>query len=267
MLSNLKKITAAISAAVMMIVGIAAFTPTAEASVSQDIQSELLIKELSVLVNEAREKAGLEPLYLTPIVSSFAEKRAVELADYFSHVRPDGDGFETIIDYEKLPFTYISENIAAGHCTAEGTFEQLKNSPSHWEAIMNPKFTHIGIGIYYDPDSYFGWYWSQLFVRIKGELDDQQIITREDFIQELHTVFGPNEIIPQGWGDLNGDGHVNSYDQIILIKHIFDETNLNELQLKYADVLADGEINIADIVVMRKYILGAYESLPLTPSL
>lgn len=267
MLSNLKKITAVVSAAVMMIVGVAAFTPTVAASVSQDVKYELLIKELSVLVNEAREEAGLEPLYLTPIVSTFAEKRAVELSDYFSHVRPDGNGFETIIDYESLPFSCISENIAAGHCTAEGTFEQLKNSPSHWEAIMNPKFTHIGIGIHYDPDSYFGWYWSQLFVRIKGDLDGQQIITREDFIQELHTILGPNEIIPLRWGDLNGDGHVNSYDQIILIKHIFGETKLNDLQLKYADILADGTINIADVVVMRKYILGAYSLLPLTPSL
>ena len=196
-----------------------------------------------------------------------SKKRAVELSDFFSHIRPDGNGFETIIDYENLPFTCISENIAAGQCTAEGTFEQLKNSPSHWNAIMNPKFTHIGIGIYYDPDSYFGWYWSQLFVRIKGEVEGQQIITRDILVQELRKLLGPDEIIPMGWGDVNGDGHVNSFDQIILTKYVFGETTLNELQLKYADILADGSVNVADIVVLRKYILGIYNHLPLSPSL
>lgn len=266
MLSQLRKFTAVLSAAVIMAVGIIFSFPKDKAVAADEQEADLLIKELSVLVNEAREDAGLEPLYLVPSINSLAEERSEELIELFAHLRPDGSSFATIVDFEKLPFTTISENIAAGTSTAEGTFEQLKNSPSHWAAIMNPKFTHIGIGLSYDPDSVFKWYWSQLFVRIRGELDGQQIITREILAQEQQKLVGPNQIVPMGWGDLNGDNHVNSYDQIILTKHIFGETELNVLQLKYADVLADGEINIADIVVMRKYILGAYESLPLTPS-
>ena len=166
MLSNLKKITAVVSAAVMMIVGVAAFTPTVAASVSQDVKYELLIKELSVLVNEAREEAGLEPLYLTPIVSTFAEKRAVELSDYFSHVRPDGSSYKTAITAAGVESNYTGENVATGYTTAKQVVQGWLGSKGHRANILNENFTQIGVGLEKNTGNRYGGYaWTQLFAR------------------------------------------------------------------------------------------------------
>ena len=259
MMKMVRRFAAVISAAVMMAVCLTVgFTKKAMAA-EEDIMTK--VREISVLVNEARVEEGLEPLYLVPYICELAELRSAEIVEKFSHTRPNGEKFNTVVDYNKLPFNKISENIAAGYSTAEETFEQWKNSPSHWSAIMNPDYTHIGIGITYDPDSYYTWHWTQLFVKIDGDLEGQELVTRENIAPSIHM---DNSIVPACFGDINGDGHVNSFDCIILSRYVFGEIQLNDLQISSADVMKDGEINLADIVTLRKYILGEYDTLPVT---
>lgn len=264
MVKMVKRFTAVISAAVMMsacmTVGV-----HKKAMAEEEKNLDIMVKEVSLLVNEARAEEGLEPLYLVPYICELAEARSAEIIEKFSHTRPNGEKFNTIVDYDKLPYNKISENIAAGFSTAEETFDQWRNSPSHWAAIMNPNYTHIGIGITYDPDSYYTWHWTQLFVKIDGALEGQELVTRESLYPKMRMA-GLNQIVPKGFGDINGDGCVNSFDCIALSKYVFGEIELNELQIDSADIMADGEVNIADIVTLRKYILGEYDLLPVAPA-
>lgn len=263
MMKKFKRFAAVISAAVMMAVGCATGTyKQAKAASGNDYT--LMIKEMSVLINEARAEEGMKPLQLVPYLNEVAELRTGEAVEKFSHTRPNGSKFSSAVDYDKVPYAKVGENLAAGFGTAVETLDQWKNSPAHWAAIMNPNYTHIGIGVCYDPNSYYTWYWTAIFVKIDADLEGQHIVTRTDLIPKLRMA-GFDSITPQCYGDVNGDGFVNSFDCIALTKYVLDEMELNERQIVSCDVMNDGSINVADIITLHNYIMGICPSIPVAP--
>ena len=210
-----------------------------------------MAEEIVLLVNEARTEAGLEPLYMVPYLCDVSNVRARECIVSFSHTRPDGELFITALDEGLVPYTRAAENIAAGSGTAEATFDQWRNSEGHWAAIMNPNYTHIGVGVCYERNSEYGWYWEQLFVTT-------------DIVLENQTIPERNKIVPESSGDINGDGSVNSFDLVVINKYLSGNTELNSLQLESADMLSDGIIDENDSLALRKYILGQLDTLPVT---
>lgn len=262
MMKKVRRFVAFVSAVMMTLVCAVSFPKNAGAA--EEIDFNALVEEIAVLVNEARAEEGLAPMYLSPYLCEVADIRAEECSISFSHTRPNGQKFSTAISYSALPYTKISENIAAGNASAEETFNQWKNSPSHWAAIMNPSYTHIGIGVKYVEGSMYGWYWTQAFAAVNISLDGQRIVERIRLLSVDNTDDQP---APQAYGDVNGDGRVNSFDCIALSKHIFGQESLSKSQIEACDVMQDGAVNIADVIILRKYILGSYESLPITPDM
>ncbi|TYQ15397.1 UNVERIFIED_CONTAM: endoglucanase Cel9N [Acetivibrio alkalicellulosi] len=63
------------------------------------------------------------------------------------------------------------------------------------------------------------------------------------------------------YGDLNGDGIVNSTDYILLRRLVL-EIPVNNVNLLAADVNADGLINSTDCIILRRYILEMIDTLP-----
>ena len=127
---------------------------------------EELAAEVVRLVNVERSKEGLSPLGTFDSLTKAAQIRAPEVGILFSHDRPDGTSCFTALDQtgaKKGAFTY-GENIAAGNATAAETVEQWMNSPGHRANILNPKFTHIGVGYCYDANSTYRHNWVQMFV-------------------------------------------------------------------------------------------------------
>lgn len=162
-----------------------------------------------------------------------------------------GDLFITIIDAGLIPFSRAGENTAGGSDNAKATFNQWKGSPVHWHAIMNPDYTHIGVGCAYEKDSTFKYYWDQIFITTDKTLDGQ-------YIPES------TETVPVGSGDINGDSEINSFDLITINKYLAKEIEFNEAQMQSADLLQDGMITVFDAAVLRKYILGQYHTIPVT---
>lgn len=246
----LKKIVSVISSAAVALCCAAGYMTPASAEEEFDLNA--MAEEMVVLVNEARAEAGLKPLYMVPYLNDVANLRARECIEVFSHYRPNGELFITALDTNIVGYSAAAENIAAGSGTAEATFNQWKNSESHWNSIMNPDYTHIGIGVCYEPNSTYKWYWSQFFIANENTLSGQYVPERY-------------KVVPGSYGDVNGDNCVDIYDYILLAKYKADTVVLNELQLKSADCMLDGEITIADCVVLKKYILGIYTTLPISP--
>lgn len=58
------------------------------------------------------------------------------------------------------------------------------------------------------------------------------------------------------YGDINGDGKINSIDLLKVQKHILKASFLTEAQLVSADVNKDGNINSIDLLKVQKHILG-----------
>lgn len=64
------------------------------------------------------------------------------------------------------------------------------------------------------------------------------------------------------YGDLNGDGNVNSTDSILMKRYLMKSVDLNEEQLKAADVNLDGRVNSTDRSILNRYLLKIIEKLP-----
>lgn len=268
-MSTVKKITGKISAvavAFAVLICVLASFPSKAVAEDKEMDFAAMSEELAFLINEAREDAGLEPLKIVPYLCDISHIRVRECINLFSHNRPDyipdytidenGDkyfGFETAIDCNLVPFMWAGENIAAGNSTPEATFEQWKESPTHWNVIMNPNYTHLGVAVTYEQNDAENrhYYWEALFIGCGLELKNQYSPRRE-------------RVKPVSTGDINGDGNIDSFDLITINKYLAQETEFNELQMESADLLKDGAVNSDDAEVLKMYLLGECDTLPMT---
>ena len=132
--------------------------------------------EMGRALNSERAAAGLQPMKIAPYLMEISSVRANEIVKTFSHMRPDGSSCFTVLDTSKVPYNHLGENIAAGSSTVSGTVEQWRSSTQgHWEEIMRKNNTHMGIGVAYDENSLYGWYWEIFFVDTSGTLEGEYI--------------------------------------------------------------------------------------------
>lgn len=66
-----------------------------------------------------------------------------------------------------VPYTSIGENVAAGQSTAYAVVRSWMKSPGHRRNILNPSYTHVGIGAT-SCSKGFSPYWTQMFLRIRS---------------------------------------------------------------------------------------------------
>lgn len=130
---------------------------TGGSSSSSDIDIEEFREEVIRLTNIERENAGLDPLVEDSTAMEYAQIRAEEIADKFSHIRPNNmsssmDGLEFI------------ENIASGPKTAQDVVNGWMNSSGHKATMLSDYSNYgnrIGVGCYQKNGRI---YWVQEFV-------------------------------------------------------------------------------------------------------
>ncbi|KOO41087.1 CAP domain-containing protein [Priestia koreensis] len=130
-------------------------TDQAQGSVSE---SE---KKVVELVNQEREKAGLKPLQIDSKLSEVAKAKSQDMKDnnYFDHQSPKyGSPFDMMKKFG-VDYSSAGENIAQGQTSPDEVMNSWMNSEGHRKNIMNPNFTHIGVGYVQD-----GNYWTQEFI-------------------------------------------------------------------------------------------------------
>jgi|GEM_PF-365678 Cysteine-rich secretory protein family. len=131
-------------------------SPAANANTSVSSYAEEVLR----LVNIERSKAGLSSLSTTNTLKAAADKRAQETAVSFSHTRPDGSKFSTVLQEYGISYRTAGENIAYGQRTPQEVVNAWMNSSGHRANILNGNFNKIGIGVYQKNGVI---YWSQLF--------------------------------------------------------------------------------------------------------
>lgn len=100
------------------------------------------------LVNKERTSRGLKALTVDLAIVKVARIKAQDMVNhnYFSHTSPTyGSPFDMLKQFG-VPFTSAGENLA-GNQTVAAAHTALMNSTGHRANILNPSFTHIGIGI------------------------------------------------------------------------------------------------------------------------
>ena len=117
-------------------------------------------EQVTELVNKERSKAGVGSVSLDAELSLAAQTRAEEIAQVFSHDRPDGSsGFTALTDLG-ITYTSCGENIASGQTTAKQVMNDWMGSAGHKNNIIRKSFSRIGVGCYTVNGTQ---YWVQLF--------------------------------------------------------------------------------------------------------
>ncbi|MBR1443155.1 MAG: hypothetical protein IJ583_06435 [Firmicutes bacterium] len=126
-----------------------------------------LEKRVFELVNEERAKNGLSELKWSDELAGFAREHSKDMAErnYFGHTDPQGVTFVDRINEANIRYSYCAENVAAGSTTAEGVMEQWLGSSGHRANILSSETEYIGVGLCYDADSDYGYYWTQCFIK------------------------------------------------------------------------------------------------------
>jgi len=161
-----------------------------------------------VIINEFRTQLGLSQLAIHPDAQVAAEKHSAWMDRHgtLTHLGPmvhwkssDRLKLEGFTRYDLL-----GENIACGNADALETFKQWVYSPSHFDNMLTPQYSYIGIA---RRNAVAGanscpYYWTTDFVSLADE-EDREIpkFTREKVLTILESMFGEkpdadNVIIP-----------------------------------------------------------------------
>lgn len=133
-----------------------ATAPVAEASM--DAYARAVVE----MTNEERAKQGLDALVVDADAVASAQLRAAELAQSFSHTRPNGESCFTALDEVGAVYSGAGENIARGQMTAERVMASWMSSPGHYANIMQESYTRIGVAHVVIDGVHL---WVQLFLR------------------------------------------------------------------------------------------------------
>lgn len=248
----LNKVISIVSTIVMTAVTAANLTVNTFAA--EEFDHDAMVNELAVLVNQAREEAGLGDVYVLPYLNEVAQTRTIETTICFDHRTRNGDGFDSAIDTEMVRFSAAAEAIAAGYSTAQETFASWMNNESDKNAILAPEMTHIGLDVLYDEESKLGYYWQITLIST-----DQSFA--EQYVPEITAD-------PKAEGDITGDGKVDTFDYLTLIRYLdksdkgISTMHLSNAQLQTSDCFRDGILSKADAKIMVEFILGEIDAIP-----
>ncbi|MCR4399039.1 MAG: CAP domain-containing protein [Firmicutes bacterium] len=120
-------------------------------------------RQMFDLLNDARVQAGLRPLQLDMRLVEQARLKSLDMSrlGYFGHQSPTyGSPFDQM---KKAGIAYraAGENLA-GAPTVQMAHSGLMNSPGHRANILNPVFTHVGIGV--ASSNVYGLLFTQMFI-------------------------------------------------------------------------------------------------------
>lgn len=111
--------------------------------------------EILAQLNDLRQSKGLNPLKKSSQLAAGARIRAKEMYDYnyFAHTRPDGGSWDSVfkIDIKLSNYSRLGENLVkmvGSSPEATAIMNLWINSPGHYANMVNPDYTHVGIGVF-----------------------------------------------------------------------------------------------------------------------
>lgn len=173
-----------------ILMGITTLQPLANETDENSIYPSYVFEMLDLL-NKERARVGVQPLVIDEDLATAANIRSNELTVKYDHERPNGQrGYEV---NDKA----MSENIAYGYKSVGRVVQAWFESPSHYQAIINPDFKTVGLSKSISQDNTT--YWTQLF---GTQLDQKAQV--DNFVIRLYDVFLDRKPDPNGFRDFTG---------------------------------------------------------------
>lgn len=207
------------------------------------------VYEVLELVNHTRSEKGLPALKLDKDLLESAMQRATEISMYYSHTRPDGTACFTATNRG----TRRSENIATGYISPQAVMTAWNSSSGHYQNIIDPYVTSIGIGCFQDTQG--TWYWTQFFdndAAVEPTISGSRQVNRTISIQkellhlktDVNQTFDSTKINQTVTMDIY---HTNEEYQVVTEKLLSSNFNFKSSDSSVATVAENGTITLTGI--------------------
>lgn len=102
------------------------------------------------MINQQRQAAGVKPVIADLRLTAVGRAKAndMKINNYFSHTSPTYGSPWAMMQQVGITVRWAGENISANKSVA-GSMASLMQSPGHRANILDPRFTHVGVGIAY----------------------------------------------------------------------------------------------------------------------
>lgn len=102
------------------------------------------------MINQERLAAGLSPVIADLRLTAVGRTKANDMKEnnYFSHTSPTYGSPWAMMQMAGLTVRWAGENIS-GNKSVTASMSALMQSPGHRANILDPRFTHVGVGIAY----------------------------------------------------------------------------------------------------------------------
>lgn len=142
--------------------------------------------KIIALTNDLRKKLSLNSLNKNQKLDQAATKKVEDMLinQYFAHLSPQGRDLEYFLKLSSYnSYITVGENLAMGYDNASDLMSAWKNSPTHYNNLIDPNFSEIGValvaGSYQDIDTVFG---AQYFGLPKAIVEKDVIPERADIV-------------------------------------------------------------------------------------
>lgn len=124
-------------------------------------------EEVLKYTNEVRAQVGVAPLTLDESLCIVSFGRAYEMiaGNKVNHERPNGLPWSSLTESAGISYAKLGENIAAGNFDPQMVVDKWKNSERHYNNIINPEYTKLGVGYYHDDNFIYLNTWVQTFMK------------------------------------------------------------------------------------------------------
>jgi uncharacterized protein YkwD len=131
---------------------------TAQPDLRTDWRERMLAR-----VNAVRARAGAPALRLCPALARSAESYARQMSrdNRFSHTGADGSTTWQRIASSGYRSNVVGENLAAGQPTVADAMGDWRRSSTHYAAMTDPRFRHVGFGYHPGRSSRYPTFWVQ----------------------------------------------------------------------------------------------------------
>ena len=116
-------------------------------------QQRAYIDTLQRQINIQRRRYGFNSYDRNPLLQRAAQKRAKELAEKFSHARPNGYSWASAISM-RYNFKKASELTARYYTDPQEVVDAWMSRASTKAKIISKRYNEIGVGVYLDEDGF-----------------------------------------------------------------------------------------------------------------
>ncbi len=118
------------------------------------------VQELTALINQARTSANLPRLAVNDQLRAAAQAHSADMAcnNFLDHTGSDGSWINDRLAKAGYSFSHFGEIIAVG--TPQNAMDQWSADSLHWQTILDPNATEIGVGYAYYSSSDLGGYFT-----------------------------------------------------------------------------------------------------------